>query len=192
MKAWEKGTILGVLYILTLGIIYAAPMAPQPSCAITAEIVQVQFIEAHVRECLMDEREYPSKYELEVRMTENGSTSPQEGSWDPICEDISINSTKILTIYESKIKNGDVFRKSQIINGTINSRGDECYAATYLDDYHIIYQGEVDDIIATTEPPTPLPAVTTPLPEPEEKAACGPTLLIALALIPLALKRKCQ
>lgn len=36
----------------------------------------------------------------------------------------------------------------------------------------------------TTEPPT------TPPPEPEEKAACGPTTMLALAILPLLLKRK--
>jgi hypothetical protein len=51
---------------------------------------------------------------------------------------------------------------------------------------------DVPSVVATTEPPITLPAATTPPPEPEEKAACGPTLLIALALIPLALKRKCH
>jgi hypothetical protein len=42
----------------------------------------------------------------------------------------------------------------------------------------------------TTEPPITLPAVTKLPPEPEEKPACGPTLLIALTLIPLALRQR--
>ncbi len=42
----------------------------------------------------------------------------------------------------------------------------------------------------TTEPPATTPAATIPVPEPAEKAACGPTLLIGLALLPLALKRE--
>lgn len=44
----------------------------------------------------------------------------------------------------------------------------------------------------TTEPPTTTPAATTLPPEPVEKAACGPTALLALAILPLLLKRKNQ
>ena len=42
----------------------------------------------------------------------------------------------------------------------------------------------------TTEPPTTRPAATTLPPEPEKKAACGPTALLALAILPILLKRK--
>ena len=43
----------------------------------------------------------------------------------------------------------------------------------------------------TTEPPAQTePAATTLPPEPVEKAACGPTALLALAMLPLILKRK--
>lgn len=51
---------------------------------------------------------------------------------------------------------------------------------------------DTPSIVATTEPPATAPTVTTPLPEPKEKAACGPTTLLALAILPLILKRKNQ
>jgi len=46
------------------------------------------------------------------------------------------------------------------------------------------------EVPETTMSPIKTPAPTTPPPEPPQKAACGPTTLLALAVLPLMLKRK--
>jgi len=119
--------------------IFAAPAAPSPVCKINAKIIKVDYIKAHFQEdkllpCNPGGR-IPAKYLLHVRINSVSSVTSDDGI---DCTKLyPINSVQTLTIFESNIKRGNVFRENQIIEGSIHFDGDECDSGVYLINYNI-------------------------------------------------------
>ncbi len=142
----KKVLMFAIFTIFLVGLVFAVPSAPSPTCKINAQIINVSFQEAHScpyfpTDYYPEERIVPAKYLLNVKITavstvENGEcyeTTPGNSNCEGTCESLyPLNSEQTLTIYKSQIKSAYTFNEEDILEGNIHFSGDECNSGIWL------------------------------------------------------------